>query len=353
VAPAFDPLTAFQALLHRSVDDERYLAANYLFSVANGNTVRGLDLWVLDRATGAAPVHVGENALAVGWGGDAQLYFMNLGALDAGAPSEPGLTLWRYDPAHGTEAVVLSEISFTSVLGWSTDHRSLLVTQALPVVVGEAPRPSVLMLTFGPPPVLRLLARDGNSPVFAPASTAEQGQVAFVRDIFGGEVRSVEVHVMDVATGADRLLFDSAQVGGDTLSSGAQLLWSPGGAWLSFVGFGGTRLRLFTIEAATGQAREWRVDDDRAGSFLPHSFSTDDRYLAAQAYSGIEIYATYALFDLAAGGSAPARHLNGSSLAWAPAGHTLALSNPLGVFLVDAATGDYQWLQAEACALDW
>ena len=187
----------------------------------------------------------------------------------------------------------------------------------------------------------------------AKGSTAEQGQVAYLRGGVSGSEGGLEVHGLDLASGADRLLFDSSQAGGEMISDGGVLMWSPGGTVLAFSGFGaGGSSRLFSVEAATGDWREWQAGQGSFATYFPAGFSPDDGYLAGQGLTGFSP-TTYVVFDLAGAGSAPTRELTGDSLAWSPSGHRLALSNRLGVFLVDAATGDYHWLQPEPCEVDW
>ncbi len=348
VAPAFTPPAFYAATLTRSGGAARYLAANFTRLQVTEQTFTHLELWVFDREAGAPPVRVSENGYAVGWGADDALYYLPLDAPTSDTGGHTGYSLARYDPVSGQTTTAAQNLFFAFEAAWSVDRRSLLFTEetqnARTGVVTTRP----MLLTLGPPAALRALAERGYAPAFAPGSTAVQGQAAYLLGVIGEPGPRVELHVLDLAGGGERVLLDSAPAGAETISDGMQLIWSPGGAWLAFAGFGasGPRLRLVAV-TRTGQAVPVPVATGSAS--IPLGFSADDAYLAAQDIHG----GPFVLLDLNAAGSAPSRVLNGNSLAWAPAGHTLAFSNALGVFLVDAATGAYQWLQAEPCDLDW
>ncbi len=359
VALGFAPAAFYGATLNRSIGAGRYLAVNYSLRQLTEQAFTHLELWVFDQASGAPAVRVSENGYAVGWGADDALYYLPLDEPenDTGRPN--GLALRRYDPASGQTTLVATNIFPGPAAAWSADRRSLLLThETLGAEAGE-PVSAVRLLTLDQPAATRSLVavypqfQRAYQPLFAPGGTAERGPVAYLLDRFGGVERNLELHVLDLASGEDRVLFGGAEADGAVGSIGMQLLWSPGGAWLGFGSYGGGVPRLFTVEAATGQAREWPVATGWQGAYFPVGFSADDGYFVAQNYNGPNDTEHYVIFDLNAAGDAPLRELDGSSLAWSPNGHTLAFSNPLGVFLVDAATGDYQRLQAEPCDLDW
>jgi hypothetical protein len=356
VGAVFGPVQSRVVALQRSLGTGRYLAANY-FSVQGGSqsAVEQIELWVVDRTGAAEPVRASEYGLGLGWGADGALYFFSIDQTDSGA----GASLQRYDPATGRTSIVAEAgwyiYSLESV--WTRAHDALLVQ--LETSTGDFGEVTMtpMLLTVGPPAVMRPLIDNAYSAVFAPGSTTEQGQVAFLRNIytFGEAGSRLEIHVLDLATRADRLLFDSAQVDGDPAAGAGALVWSPGGAWLAVIGYGGSGPRFFVVNAASGEVRDWPPSDGglTGANFYPMGFSADDHYLALRAYADLDESAQIALLDLTAPAVTPRLMLNGEGLAWAPSGHRLALSNALGVFLVDAATGEYEWLQAESCALDW
>jgi hypothetical protein len=191
---------------------------------------------------------------------------------------------------------------------------------------------------------------------FAPGSTSVAGQLAYVINYRNSDQR-YQLRLLDLATGTEQVFFDSLDAGLTNLQGSGYLQWSPGGTWLAWnnwladsTGRSTIGAQLFIAPGTGGPARE--LKNPSGAGYSPRGFSADDRYLAVY---GLFTFTPYpvALIDLNAADDTPVRTLTGRGFAWAPTGHTFAFSNDLGVFLVDAATGDYHWLQAEACDLDW
>ncbi|MCC7361192.1 MAG: hypothetical protein IT317_17030 [Anaerolineales bacterium] len=346
IAPSFLPPEYSAASVIRAAGG-RYLALTYTVLDPGSAGGRQPQVWLIDQTGELPPRSLGVNSLAVGWDAAGAFYYL------AFSPDDPGLTstLLRLDLPSG-QATAIAQNVFAWADSWSADRRALVVIR-FDSQAGAAAAPYLLTLTpevsLEPLVALEPQRVVGRDPVFGPGSTSTAGQVAYIVSA-AATTPAYTVRVLDLASGGEQVVFDSA-AGLTRGLNAAGLLWSPGGAWLAWGDFGTDVFSILAAPAAGGPAREWRLPGPSDGDY-PLAFSADDAFLAVQRSNGSAV-GPVALLDLNAPAGGPARPLSGRSLAWAPTGHTFAFSNALGVFLVDAATGDYQWLQAEPCDLGW
>jgi hypothetical protein len=206
----------------------------------------------------------------------------------------------------------------------SPDRSMLAVVEAqtAPVFSGEGTI-AVIPVAGGPP---RSVARG-----FAPAWAPDGRRLVFAQTVD----EHVVLQVLDVASGATRQIFDSAEWGvlGQQLDVWAT--WAASGERLAVViqGRYGDDHAVWTLHP-DGSGTRLIHEQDSPAYAAPASFSADGRYVAVTAWSPYWSRQTV-IYDAATGERGVRLPNVGGWSAWAPSGHTLALSSADGLYAVE------------------
>jgi hypothetical protein len=308
-------------------------------------------LRVFDLFAGSSAIVAAEGlGLPLGWSADGALLYLT----ETDGPLAPAYAyeLRLYNPA--TEQVVALGVEplvtpWGHDQSWSADRTLMAVTlvQWAGPERGEISVSPGLIALRAPLQALRVPVEG-----YAAALSPDGQRLAYVRgpgppggprglDLINTTTQAVYGLVVPGAAGEPRLLDPHA------------LMWSPDGRRLAFMDYapsGGVRLHTLTFNSADPANGG---DLQQALGPLPQmslvGFSADSRYLAALLYD--QARSEMVVYDLETG--ATQRYLSGEAWPWSPQGHLLALAGPAGVYVVDPATGEAQWVGGGACEVGW
>ena len=236
---------------------------------------------------------------------------------------------------------------------WTTDHSFMAITLVQQSGQGEEQLVvSPGLIALQPPLQVLRLPAEGYGAAIAP----DGRYLAYFtgpRTVYGTGAGPTQIELMNTHTQVVYSLLPPAEDEGawNDLNS---LEWSPDGRQLAFLAYepeAGTTLYTLTFAGADPSAG---VDLQALATGLEQfsltGFSADGRYLAGQQYD--QDRSETIVYDLQTGQSES--YLGGeASMPWSPRGHLLALAGPGGLYIVDPATGEEQWVTRGACRPSW
>ena len=310
---------------------------------------------VLNLSDGASTVVVAEGlGLPLGWTPAGDLLYLT----QAEGPFSPiySYELRLYSPGADRPLALSGEPLVTPwghEQSWSADHSLMAITlvQGNDSAQGLLVSPGVIALR---PPIQALrLPVQGYAAALAP----DGQRLAYVAgqlspEDFSGDPRGIDI--INLTTQAVHGLLAPELSGQPAFNELNSLLWSPDGRQLAFLDYQpnrGAHVYLIVFNGPDpAHGGDLQLLAGALEQFSLAGFSADSRYLAGQRYDGVR--SEMIVYDLESG--ATQTYLGAeASMPWSPRGHLLALAGPGGLYVVDPASGEEQWVTRGVCRPSW